>query len=159
MNMWIITEEIETIYGRWCTHRCKNGSSFCLEHLLQGGQIPDSDRTPSSNTSIKSNQRVRLSIEGQHLDKNQPSDTPFQDLDDISEKSAMRWNNDGGTIQRHQQFESQSQDFLVQEKSSAKAPHQSVNWSRCIGWCRNNSSQCSHRANSGSSYYEKHHPS
>lgn len=148
-----------TIYGRRCTHRCKNGSSFCLKHLLQDGQIPDSDRTPSSNTSVNSKKRVRLSVEGQHFDKNQPLDTPIQDLDDISERSAQRWSSDGSIIRRHQQSESQSQDFVVQEKSSAKGPHQSVNWSRCIGWCRNNSGQCSHRAKAGSSYCEKHLPS
>lgn len=148
-----------TIYGRRCTHRCKNGSSFCRKHLLQDGQTPDSDRTPSSNTSVNSNKRVRLSVEGQHLVKNQPSDTPLQDLHDVSERSAQRWSNDGGNIRRHQQFESQSQDFVVQDKSSAKGLHQSVNWSRCIGWCRNNSGQCSHRAKPGSSYCEKHLPS
>lgn len=148
-----------TIYGRRCTHRCKNGSSFCRKHFLQDGQTPDSDRTPSSNTSVNSNKRVRLSVEGQHLDKNQASDTPLQDLHDVSERSSQRWSNDGGIIRRHQQFESQSQDFVVQEKSSAKGPHQSVNWSRCIGWCRNNSGQCSHRAKAGSSYCEKHLPS
>eukprot|EP01018_Ginkgo_biloba_P028126 Gb_09467 [translate_table: standard] len=163
-----------TIYGRRCTHRCKNGSSFCLKHLLQDGQTVEADRTPNSSTIANNNKRVRLSVEGQPSERNATSagecckeisqnesklnltsGTHFQDLDEVSGSSAQRWS---GVVDRHQRVEFLPHGFMATEKSAAKGPYQRTSWSRCIGWCRNNSGQCSHKAKPGSSYCEKHFP-
>ncbi|XP_057872607.1 histone-lysine N-methyltransferase SUVR5 isoform X1 [Cryptomeria japonica] len=164
-----------TTYGKRCTHRCKNGSSFCLKHLPQ--ELPESNKTPSTSALVTNNKRARLSVEGQFSDDNAPSaglgceetkqdksnlnlisDADFKD-EDLSEKSTQRWSNDSGTVGRNQRIEFQSQSTLAQERSTAKVPYQSASWSRCIGWCRNNSGQCSHKAKPGTSYCEKHLPS
>ncbi|KAH9306430.1 hypothetical protein KI387_010834 [Taxus chinensis] len=162
-----------TIYGKRCTHRCKNGSSFCLKHLPQA--LPESYKTPTRSALATNNKRVKL--EGQLSDDNALSaglgyeetrqdksnlhpisDTPFKDSEDVSERSARRWSNDSVTVGRHQQIEFQSQNTLAQERSTSRVPYQSASWSRCIGWCRNNSGQCSHKAKPGTSYCEKHLP-
>eukprot|EP01018_Ginkgo_biloba_P021603 Gb_27710 [translate_table: standard] len=162
-----------TKYGRRCTHRKRNGTSFCLKHMLQDGQnLEGTEGTPCLSALGNSYKRAKLVVEGQSPEKNatsvdlyhqekgqnEPKFTMFSGLGRGSGSSAQKWDNGSNEDERHRCVELQSRGFTVPERAATKVPNRSTSWSRCIGSCRNHGGQCSHRAKQGSSYCEKHFP-
>ncbi|KAH9327214.1 hypothetical protein KI387_007392, partial [Taxus chinensis] len=148
-----------TKHRKRCTHRTRNGTSFCLKHMPQDGHNLDvGDATLSSSALGNSQKRARISAEGRSSEKrwvsadlclkenqNKQSFPPFSEME-IMHGSVSEKLDNGSNV-------------LLPERSSVKASNRSANWSRCLGSCRNHGGQCSHRAKRDSSYCEKHSPS
>lgn len=156
-----------TKYGRRCTHRTRNGASFCLKHMLRDSHSLDSyDGTPSSSSLGSNPKRARVSVERQSSEKeatsadfhnkgsqDEQSFLPISDLERISGSVSQKLHDDSYPVERNRLHGSS-----LPERAASKVSYKSANWLRCIGSCRNHGGQCTHRAKQGSSYCEKHLP-
>eukprot|EP00250_Pteridium_aquilinum_P014879 c22256_g1_i1 orf=87-4457(-) len=123
-----------TKFGRRCTHKARDGSTFCLKHM---SKIADAE-----NSVGKPSPAARLSRAEFRLD------TPERQ----------------GVANRKRKLElaragQPSSTSLKASKLASKIAARIANKTRCVGWCRGSGSQCSHRAKPGFSHCEKHLPS
>ncbi|KAH7446443.1 hypothetical protein KP509_01G055800 [Ceratopteris richardii] len=124
-----------TKYRRRCTHKAKDGSVYCLKHMVKLDNADNHAADPSSG-EISGRMEPKL-----HLDQS-VKDVTF------SKKQKLVTVNAG-------------QSTLTCSKTAKLASKKAVHFAnsmRCIGWC-GNGLQCSHRAKVGFSYCEKHLPS
>ncbi|GLJ05151.1 hypothetical protein SUGI_0012200 [Cryptomeria japonica] len=145
-----------TKHRKRCTHRSRNGTSFCKKHMPQDVHIlDDADATRSSSNSQK---RDTILVEGHPAEKVSTS-ADVCHTESQNKQSSPSFSNMETTHGNISQKLDNGSNLLLPERSSAKVSNRSGNWSRCIGSCRNHGGQCSHRAKRGSSYCEKHLPS
>lgn len=141
-----------TKHGRRCTHKARDGSAFCLKHLLQDA-ADTSKGTAVGMSASKSSAIVEFSgTEGKVSTQELPISDSVQGTSNRKRKLEQI------IAGRPLSFDSKSEEPSVQAKPIPRIAPRTANWTRCIGWCRGSGGQCSHRAKPGFSHCEKHLP-